>query len=176
MADTLISSGKLLEPETRNPIDVVFGGVYLRDSVELSFAVASQIRYNTHRFISDWVYINDVFHRYYSKSRPKLLHMADVQFFRPLRVGTFCKLHAQIIYTQGKYMQVAVFCEVLDKKTNQHNTTSVYHFTYESTDENLPEIRPKTYQEAIWYLEGQRKLKFVMESTDTINESCCFHQ
>lgn len=45
MADTIISSGKLLEPETRNPIDVVFGGVYLRDSLELSFAVASKVRY-----------------------------------------------------------------------------------------------------------------------------------
>lgn len=102
--------------------------------------------------------------------------MADIQFFRPLRVGAFCKIHAQIIYTQGKYMQIGVFCEVFDKKTGQHDTTSVYHFTYETDDDVLPEIWPKTYQEAIWYIEGQRKLKFVMESSDTINESCCFQQ
>lgn len=45
MSDTIVLSSKLLQPDTRNPIEVVFGGVYLRDSLELGFAAASQFRY-----------------------------------------------------------------------------------------------------------------------------------
>lgn len=110
----------------------------------------------------------------YSKSRPQLRHMADIQFFRPLRVGAFLKMASYIVYIQGKYMQVAILAEVFDAKSRQHNTTAVFHYTYETTDESLPEVVPKTYQDAIWYLEGRRKFNFVMESSDTINESCCF--
>lgn len=102
--------------------------------------------------------------------------MADIQFFRPLRVGALCKVHAQTIYTDGKLFQVAVYYEVLDKKTGQHYTTSVYHFTYESEDNDLTQVRPKTYQEAMWYLEGRRKLNYVLDSNETMNESCCFKQ
>lgn len=44
LKDTEMTSGILLEPETRNPIEYVFGGVYMRNALELSFATASQFR------------------------------------------------------------------------------------------------------------------------------------
>lgn len=47
MSDTIVLSSQLLQPDTRNPIEVVFGGVYLRDALELSFAAASRFRYIT---------------------------------------------------------------------------------------------------------------------------------
>lgn len=89
-------------------------------------------------------------------------------------MGSFVKFTAHIVYTQGKYMQVAVLAEIFDGKSRQNITMSVFHYTYETTDESPVEVIPKTYQDTLWYLEGRRKFNFVMESTDTINESCSF--
>lgn len=45
MKDTELLSSVLLQPDSRNPIEVVFGGFYLRKALELSFATASRYRY-----------------------------------------------------------------------------------------------------------------------------------
>ena len=62
----------------------------------------------------------------------------------------------QICYTEDDKMQVRVSAEVLDPSTGKLNLTNVFHFTFETRDADVPRIIPKTYFEAMLYLEGRR--------------------
>ena len=62
----------------------------------------------------------------------------------------------QICYTEDDKMQVRVSAEVLDPSTGKLNLTNVFHFTFETRNADVPRIIPKTYFEAMLYLEGRR--------------------
>lgn len=102
-----------------------------------------------------------IFRFFFSKHRPKLEHISDVGFHRPVKVSSFIKMHAYVVYTEVNYMEIIVVAEVFDAITGGHTTTNVFYYTY-STAEDVPAIYPKTYHEAMWYLDGRRKFYSAM--------------
>lgn len=96
-----------------------------------------------------------------SKHRPKLEHISDISFHRPVKVSSFMKMHGHVIYTEMNYMQIVVIAEVFDASSGQHNTTNVFYYTFSDTDQ-VPEVIPKTYHEAMWFLDGRRHFNNVM--------------
>lgn len=71
-------------------------------------------------------------------------------------------MHAYVIYTEVNYMQIMVIAESIDAGTpNTANTTNTFYYTY-SNSETVPEIVPKTYYEAMCYLDGRRKFQEAM--------------
>lgn len=93
---------------------------------------------------------------YFRKHRPKLEHISDITFHRPVKVSALIKMHAHVIYSQVNYMEIVVVAEVFDAATGGHTTTNVLYYTYSDTV-HVPEVFPKTYHEAMWYLDGRRR-------------------
>lgn len=140
MEDAIISNVIFSHPEDRNAHNSVFGGFLMRHALEISFALAYQ----------------------FSKRRPKLETISDIVFLRPVKVSSFIKMNAHVIFTQENHMQIVVVTEVYDANTGGHSTTNVFYYTY-SNAENVPEVIPKTYHEAMWYLDGRRKFNAAMD-------------
>lgn len=59
------------------------------------------------------------------------------------------------------YMEIVVVTEASDPGSGDHNTTNMFYYTY-STTEKVPQIMPRTYHEAMWYLDGRRKFNAAM--------------
>uniref|UniRef100_A0A182F9B3 HotDog ACOT-type domain-containing protein n=1 Tax=Anopheles albimanus TaxID=7167 RepID=A0A182F9B3_ANOAL len=126
-------------PEDRNAHNKVFGGFLMRNALELSWALA----YN------------------FAKRRPKLERISDISFHHPVDVSSMLNMQAHVIYTDLHYMEIVVLADVYDAVTGQQTTTNSFFYTY-SVAERLPKIMPKTYHEAMYYLDGRRKFRYAM--------------
>lgn len=51
----------------------------------------------------------------------------------------------QIVYTSGTKMQVKVHAEVVNPVDGHHDTTNMFHFTFDSKKANVPILMPKSY-------------------------------
>ncbi|KAG0696704.1 Acyl-coenzyme A thioesterase 10, mitochondrial [Chionoecetes opilio] len=73
-----------------------------------------------------------------------------------------CKLcpWLQIVYTEGRHMQISTKASVMDAATSSNNLTNIFHFTFE-TDQPVPRSLPKTYHESMLYLDGRRHYQLV---------------
>lgn len=139
MSDTQQANIIFSHPEDRNLHNKVFGGFLMRMALELAWIVAHQ----------------------HSKRRPKLMHISDISFKKPVDVGSLLGMRSQVIYTEHNYMQVVVHAEVCDAFTGQTSTTNMFHYTYESPEPVLPVV-PNTYQEVMLYIDGRRHFQEVM--------------
>lgn len=75
-------------------------------------------------------------------------------------------MHAHVIYTEKNYIEIVVAAEVFDAATGGHCTTNVFYYTY-SSNVPVPQVIPKTYHEAMWYLDGRRHFNAAMGLDDT---------
>lgn len=57
-------------------------------------------------------------------------------------------------------MQIVVYTDVYDPNTGSSNTTNVFHYTY-SIPDKMQQVIPKTYHEAMMYLDGRRRFQHV---------------
>lgn len=64
----------------------------------------------------------------------------------------------QISFVYEQYIQVRVSAEVLEPKTGALKVTNVFHYTFETRnpDHKPKMIIPKTYHEAMMYLNSRR--------------------
>jgi len=93
----------------------------------------------------------------YSKARPKIIHIDDILFQKPVELGSLLLFNAAVAYVEDKYIHVSVSAQVLDPVTNEKTITNVFHYTFISQSENPPpRIYPDTYLEAIKYLDARR--------------------
>lgn len=129
-------------PEDRNAHNKIFGGFLMRHALELSWALAYS----------------------FSKRRPKLLHISDINFIKPVDVSSLISMNAHVLYTELNYMEIVVIAEVFDPITGSQSTTNSFYYTYSIAD-SLPQLLPKTYHEAIWYIDGRRKFRNIMDSS-----------
>lgn len=141
MADTKFSTTIFPYPEDRNAHNKVFGGFLMRHALELSWATAQM----------------------FAKHRPKLEKISDIAFHSPVDVSSFIILEANVIYTEMNYMEVVVVAQVFNVHSNERNTTNVFYYTY-STDVKLPDVIPRSYHEAMWFIDGRRKFTASMNS------------
>lgn len=141
MEDADLSNIIFSHPEDRNNHNKIFGGFLMRHGLELSWALAYS----------------------FSKHRPKLEHMSDVSFIRPVDVSSLINMQAHVLYTELNYMVIVVLAEVLDPLTGSLTTSNAFYYTYSISD-TLPQLFPKTYHEAIYYIDGKRKFRQIFDS------------
>lgn len=138
MSDTNVSNLVLSYPEDRNAHNKIFGGFLMRHALELSWVTAFN----------------------FCKKRPTLEGNSDISFHRAVDVASCIKMQAKVIYTEMNYMQIVVVAEVNDPATNQKYTSNTFYYTYSIPDDKVPTVLPKTYSQAMWYLDGRRKFKY----------------
>ncbi|XP_032787008.1 acyl-coenzyme A thioesterase 9, mitochondrial isoform X1 [Daphnia magna] len=133
MADAKLKNMIICHPENRNRFNKIFGGFLMRLAVELAWANC---------------YV-------YCKSLPTVVHVDDILFRKPVEIGSLLYFSSQVVYTQGHYVMVRVSAEVVQPEDGTHDLTNVFHFTLK-TDGMAPEVIPRTYQEAMMFLDGRR--------------------
>ncbi|NWR74369.1 ACOT9 thioesterase, partial [Centropus unirufus] len=122
MEDTKLKSLEICHPQQRNIFNRIFGGFLMRKAFELGWATACN----------------------YGCPRPFVVSVDDIMFQRPVEVGSLLMLSGQVCYAEKNYIQVRVHSEVYDPDTREHQTTNIFHFTFQSENE-VPEVVPKTY-------------------------------
>lgn len=135
MEDAKLKTIIVCQPENRNRFNKIFGGFIMRKAFELAWANA---------------YV-------YGCKRPFINHMDDILFRAPVDVGSLLYMNSQICFTEDDKIQVRVSAEVIDPSTGKLDLTNVFQYTFDTKDEDdVPMIIPKTYHEAMMYLEGRR--------------------
>lgn len=76
-------------------------------------------------------------------------------------------MKANVTYTEQHFMQIVVIAEVFDPETRSHVTSNVFHYTYSNKIGHVPILMPKTYHEAMWYLDGRRHFQNAMDLDGT---------
>ncbi|PNF22633.1 Acyl-coenzyme A thioesterase 9, mitochondrial [Cryptotermes secundus] len=127
------------QPEHRNLHNKIFGGFLMRNALELSLLAGNL----------------------YSKYHPELLHISDISFRKPVNVGSFINMHAHVVYTEQNFIQITVFADVIDPVSSQTVTTNSFQFTYK-TPADVVRIIPRSYSDAMLYIDGRRNFQHVM--------------
>ncbi|XP_015264356.1 PREDICTED: acyl-coenzyme A thioesterase 9, mitochondrial [Gekko japonicus] len=142
MEDAKLKGLEICQPQERNIFNRIFGGFLMRKAYELGWATACS----------------------YGSSRPYVIAVDDIMFQRPVEIGSLLLFSSQVCYTEENFIQVRVHSEVYNPDTRQHHTTNVFHFTFMSENQ-IPQIIPKTYGESMLYLDGKRHFDSAMKET-----------
>lgn len=70
-------------------------------------------------------------------------------------------MEAHVIFTEMNYMEIAVITQTFESIGSGPSTSNVFYYTY-SVQEKVPQVIPRSYHEAMWYLDGRRKFNMVM--------------
>ena len=144
MEDAKLKNLVICQPENRNRFNKIFGGFIMRQSFELAWANA---------------YV-------YAKEMPQIEFMDDILFQKPVEIGSLLYFNSQVCFTHHKYTQVRVSAEVVNPKTGELSVTNVFQYTFSYANSVDPaKIIPKTYHEAIMYLDGRRHFLRSTEGT-----------
>nr|CAH7765004.1 unnamed protein product [Callosobruchus chinensis] len=144
MSDATLSNVIFSQPEDRNLHNTVFGGFMMRQALELSWVLGYK----------------------FSKLRPVLKSISDIQFNKPVKVNSLIQMHGHVVYTNMNYFQITTFTETFNPVTGKIDTSNSFHFTY-FVPELVKEVIPMTYQEAMLYIDGRRHFNEVMHKTGT---------
>jgi acyl-coenzyme A thioesterase 9 len=152
-SDTVMSSHYFTQPCDANIHGKVFGGLLMRQAFELGFSAA-------------WVFTG---------SKPEFFSLDDITFQRPVELGTLLRSTARVEYTAhavpdpagvepGHFVTVAVSTEVVNpEEGGQLVVTNDFHFTFKFS-QAVPRLLPRSYAEAMTWLEGHRRFKHGQES------------
>jgi len=142
--DAKLKNLLICQPENRNRFNKIFGGFIMRQAFELAWANA---------------YV-------YGGKRPYCLYMDDIWFRKPVEIGSLLYFNSQICYTTDKCIQTRVSAEILNPETGAMSVTNVFQYTFEFKDTVPRQIIPKTYHEAMMYLEGRRHYQNSLQGID----------
>ncbi|KAF5375348.1 hypothetical protein D9615_008028 [Tricholomella constricta] len=146
MGNTRLEKCMLMFPQERNVHQKVFGGYLMRLAYELGFTNTSIFTRGPIRFLS----------------------LDGISFARPVPIGSILRLTSQILHTSTPsesqfpmLVHVRVKANVVDVKTGSEQTTNDFRFTWSREEgEGVPrKVVPKTYKEAMLWLEGKRALE-----------------
>jgi acyl-coenzyme A thioesterase 9 len=145
MKDTVMSSYRMCHPQEKNVHGFMFGGYLMREAYELAFANAML---------------------YCQANKPRFVELSEITFKEPVQIGSVLEFNSQIVYNEGKYFSVLVIANVINPKTGEKKNTNTFHYTFQANltlPENgeaqpLRKILPKTYEEAMKYLDAKRRL------------------
>lgn len=80
-----------------------------------------------------------------------------------MEVSSLISMTGHVLYTEQNFMEIVVLAEIFDPITGSFTTSNSFYYTFSVPDHMLPKIVPKTYHETIWYLEGRRKFRELMD-------------
>lgn len=144
MGDTQLEKCMLMFPQERNVHQKIFGGYLMRLAYELGFTNSSLFTRGPIRFLS----------------------LDGISFARPVPIGSILRLTSKILHTASSaqcpmLVHVGVTANVVDVKTGSEQTTNEFRFTWCKHEGDPPprKVVPKTYKEAMLWLEGKRALE-----------------
>ncbi|OSD03700.1 Thioesterase/thiol ester dehydrase-isomerase [Trametes coccinea BRFM310] len=148
MGDTRLEKTLIMFPQERNVHQKIFGGYLMRLAYELGFA-------NSCLFTRDHV---------------TFLSLDGISFARPVPIGSLLRLTSYIVHSTSSenypaLVHVWVHADVVNLETGTEQRTNDFRFTW--CIENGPPLKrmvvPKTYGEAMQWLEGRRALEMGSE-------------
>ncbi|CUA77888.1 Acyl-coenzyme A thioesterase 9, mitochondrial [Rhizoctonia solani] len=143
MEDTRLEKTLMMFPQKRNVHSKVFGGYLMRLAYEIGYTNAYMFTRAPLRFLS----------------------LDGIAFKKPVPIGSILRLTSHISHTTSNaefaaVAHVQVQAEVIDPVTGEDNLTNTFRFTW--VRENGPALQrlviPRTYAEAMQWLEGKRAL------------------
>ncbi|KAJ7656679.1 Thioesterase/thiol ester dehydrase-isomerase [Mycena rosella] len=145
MGDTKLEKCMLMFPQERNVHQKIFGGYLMRLAYELGFSNSSLFMRGGHvRFLS----------------------LDGIAFAQPVPIGSILRLTSYILHSTSSaefpmIVHVAVTANVVDVETGNERTTNEFRFTWCRDDNPIAsrKVVPKTYKEAMLWLEGKRALE-----------------
>ncbi|KAJ7239970.1 Thioesterase/thiol ester dehydrase-isomerase [Mycena haematopus] len=147
MGDTKVERTMLMFPQERNVHQKIFGGYLMRLAYELGFSNSSLFMRGGHvRFLS----------------------LDGIAFAQPVPIGSILRLTSYVLHSTSStefplIVHVAVTANVVDVQTGSESTTNEFRFTWcrDDLESSVPrrKIVPKTYKEAMLWLEGKRALE-----------------
>lgn len=145
MGDTLLENTMQMYPQQRNVQNKVFGGYLMRLAYELGYSNASVFTRGVLRFLS----------------------LDEITFKHPVPIGSVLRLKSRIAHTiptASSSVHVIVEASVINDQTGEEKKTNEFRFTWGSPTRGFNRtVVPKTYKEAMWWLEGSRALKIGTE-------------
>lgn len=100
----------------------------------------------------------------FSKYRPILKSISDINFQRPIVVSSLIQMHAHVVFTKINYIQVVTYVETYNPVSGKNDTTNTFHFTFQ-VPEVVNEVVPNSYDEAMMYIDGKRHFDEVMKNS-----------
>lgn len=101
----------------------------------------------------------------FTRSHVTFMSLDSISFAKPVPIGSILRLTSQVLHTTppGELpaaVHVGVQANVVEVRTGREQTTNDFRFTwYPDDDASVRQVVPKTYQEAMLWLEGKRALK-----------------
>jgi len=161
--ETQLSTTILTMPQHKNLHGKVFGGFLMRQAFEIAFATG-------------WKLTGDL---------PRFLAMDDVSFLAPVETGALLTFDARCTYAQGPPSNVysvsvaakmsvpnrlsaalhhgSVDSKIVQQQLNlppssQHQLTNTFNFVFYGDEANsVPRVYPKSYADAMSYIEAHRR-------------------
>ena len=148
LIETRLEKCILKHPQDRNIHGKIFGGMLMRESLELAFLSSVLLD---------------------SSSNPRRHFIDDIYFLRPVDIGSFVRYVSYVTYTEGSLMNTKVTVEKMVKPEDDEDAEVRYEKATEFNlvmvnDKKLRPMLPGTYQEAMMYLEGRRRIKKLLKS------------
>lgn len=129
--------------QDRNIHSKIFGGIVMRECLELAWVCCSLV---------PWI------------SDPKIYFVDDIYFLRPIDIGSLIKYTAFLTYCEGCLAHVKVLVEKADRQAGAVNYVKATEFNMVMKVKNSgASVEPQTYEEAMLYLEARRRVKALME-------------
>jgi acyl-coenzyme A thioesterase 9 len=141
MGDTVRETIHTMEPQDRNMHNFIFGGYLMRLACDLAMTTGTL---------------------YARSKKVQFLGMDDINFRKPVEIGSVVALRACVSYTSstGRSFLVRVTADVIEPASGARDTTNVFHilFSIGGTESKiLPQLLPRTYGESMQYLDAKRR-------------------
>jgi len=106
----------------------------------------------------------------FTRSPIRFLSLDGISFARPVPIGSILRLASHILHSSSSshfptLVHVGVQANVVDVNTGFEQTTNDFRFTWcrEGSEPLQRRVVPKTYKEAMLWLEGKRALQMGAE-------------
>ncbi len=169
------------QPQDRNTVGAVFGGLLMRRAYELAQATALQFQLACSQRQSKQ-------ESEPAMPMPRLMAVDDIAFVRPVEVGRLLQVSAQVVATHNAAVQVAVNCHTVHATCAQAKPvhTNSFHFTFANVHEDSDgtvraaasgaAVLPDTYAQVMAQIDGKRRLSQAAAQAVHLNSSysCVF--
>jgi len=86
----------------------------------------------------------------------------DIHFRAPVNIGCIYMMNSQVAYTFENFSVVRIYAQVVNPATSVYQTTNTFYFVYKTKDGTFfPEVKPKTYGEAILWTDAKRRFHYI---------------
>ncbi|GAA6030042.1 hypothetical protein JCM8097_009228 [Rhodosporidiobolus ruineniae] len=145
MSDTRIKSAQLMHPQERNVHNKVFGGYIMRLAYENAYSTACL----------------------FARSAVTFIALDELQFRQPVEIGSLLLLDSKVTFSpmQGEHrsFHVSVEAATVDLYTGEKKITNTFHFTFSADKPLERHVLPRSYKQAVQWLDAQRRRKIGIE-------------